>query len=172
VKVVIAFGVLVLVGTAIGLTYIASQTPSPKNTVSGYLNAIQSLSRDEINKFECTQTPTKTRELEAIGKIQSWEIIDIGTTTKDGDPDAKYNQVQAKITYNSNSGAGLVSKSFIIDVWETDRIFESWKRLEDEMNTLILKAQRTLGEKEEVPPARERSDYSSNKYCINSKLAT
>ncbi|UBF29154.1 hypothetical protein K9N68_15735 [Kovacikia minuta CCNUW1] len=145
---------------------------SSKSAIDGYLGALKKDPGSKGGKWKCIEN---THSQETPKNIQSWEISDQKQTSKESDPDAKYQLVSVKIKYIA-PGNFESSQTWVAEVWNSDELFESQKRLIAKLNQLSIdstnlanKVFKESGEPQAPEPkltTPDRRTITSSKYCV------
>lgn len=151
-------------------------TASPSGVVDRYLSEMSNktgrhseyvcLNGGKIDKFQ--------------ENVLRWSVQDIIQTTDEKDLDSTYYIAKVKVEHESGNGF-TVQKTWEIDVWNSDELFESQKRMaarvieaiEGSQETLAI-AKEMLGETVEAETSEDKEEYwipereniSQKEYCV------
>lgn len=149
-------------------------TPTPKNTVSAYLEALQKGKIQQQQELGC-HSKELPKSKEPLTNIQKWEVVEQEPQASETDSDGRYNLVSAKVETKALGGFS-VTRTWKFSVWKSEDFFESNKRLIDSLNQqaaktyeVVNQVNTALGEPQvepRKPVVPKRDNYSSKQYCV------
>lgn len=153
-------------------------TPTPQNTVDGYLKAMQSGNSEVLRELRCLKEDSPP--IESLTGVKSWEVIGVEQKADEQDPDSQYSLVSVKIESDSAVG-GSVNRTWKFSVWKSDELFAYQQRFANKAQELINRSRALVAQSSalrgEQPPAMpsssaisapDRSTITNKLYCITS----